>query len=50
MGRKAKAVAEERFRPAAVARRTYQVYQDVIAAERGLTDLAPNRDAEREIP
>ena len=33
MGLQAKAVAEERFRPEAVARRTLQVYQDVIAAE-----------------
>ena len=35
MGVRAKALAERRFRPAAVAHRTYQVYQDVIAAETG---------------
>jgi starch synthase len=32
MGERAKAEAEERFRPSAVARRTYQVYQRVATA------------------
>jgi hypothetical protein len=34
MGQRAKIEAEKRFRPETVARRTYEVYQRVIEAER----------------